>query len=546
MIEHVTSWSKGKIECDRLPSVPRPVVSRYLIAACLVASFVQSCFFAQALVPDIDETVHVFLGREAVRGHISLFQDELPGFRAPLPYYFFGLSQLLFDRSIVAARVSSALVGTACLVLLLLLATRIGGPLCGLLTLLFAVTQSTIIGFFAQSSYHALTSLVLLAALYVVLCTTLRYKNVLGMALCSLFFFIRSLMMPLIPLAMVYLLVKAKTIGERLAIVAVAVVPPLVFFASDRHHLKLMAYMPVLESFVRPLGYVRSPRITAAASFDPDNTPAAALLLLARWYKPWFAAGLVLIAIMVLLALRGQSLKTFVSNWKVNLLAGVFFYIALAHLVAVRGSWTGSVGYEPSGIIAAILPGFGFSVLITRYCSRAVYRRAVLLFLCALFVVAPTLSKPPALPLAVSLQDSPTRALDNLADALRSLIPPGSRVFHLGASQALYVAGRDPYLRQALGYWTLSSVRDPTVTRRSGLWGEAEITDWLTRDAQYAVIVPESLDEYRISCRSCVGLSESLLERHFTPIADLRQYRGVAHVVYKRRAVETAMFAPHG
>jgi len=526
--------------------VPRPVVSRWLIAACLVASFVQSCFFAWAMVPDIDETVHVFLGREAIRGHISLFQDELPGFRAPLPYYFFGLSQLVFDRSIVAARVSSAVVGTVCLALLLLLATRIGGPLCGLLTLLFAITQSTIIGFFAQSSYHALTSLVLLAALYVVLDTTLPYKNVLGMAVCSLFFFIRSLMMPLIPLAMLYLLFKARSVGERLAIVAVTVVPPLVFFASDRHHLKLMAYMPVLESFVRRLGYVRSPRVTAAASFDAGNTPGAALLLLLRWYKPWFAAGLVLIAIVVVLALRGHSLRAFVSNWRVNLLAVVFFYIALAHLIAVRGSWTGSIGYEPSGIIAAILPGFGFAVLITRYCSRAAYRRAVLLFLSALFLVAPTLSKPPALPLEVSLHDSPTRALNNLADALRALIPPGSRVFHLGASQALYVADREPYLRQALGYWTLSPLRDPTVTRRSGLWGEAEITDWLTRDAQYAVVVPESLDEYRISCRRCVELAESLLERHFARIAVLRQYRGIAHAVYKRREVDTATLATHG
>jgi hypothetical protein len=495
------------------------------------------------MVPDPDETVHVFLGRMAVTGQISLFQDELPGFRAPLPYYFFGLSQLVVDRSIVAARVSSAIVGMLSLLLLLVLATRIGGPLCGLLTFLFAITQSTIIGFFAQSSYHALTSLVLLAALYVVLCTTLPYKNVLGMALCALFFFIRTLMMPLIPLAMVYLLAKAKGIGERVAIVAVTGVPPLMFFASDPRHLKLMAYMPVLESLVRPLGYVRSPRITAATSYEATNTPAAALLLLVRWYKPWFAAGIVLTAIMVVLALRGHSLKPFVSNWKVNLLAVVFFYVALAHLIAVRGSWTGSVGYEPSGIIAAILPGFGFSMLITQYCSRVVYRRAVLLFLSALFLVAPTLSKPPALPLAVSFQDSPTRALNSLADALRALIPPGSRVFHLGASQALYVADRDPYLRQALGYWTLSPLRDPTVTRLSGLWGKAEITDWLTRDAQFAVIVPESLNEYRISCRSCVELAESLLERHFVRIAVLRQYRGIEHVVYKRRAVETAMLA---
>jgi hypothetical protein len=499
-----------------------------------MVSFLQSVFLAHAMVPDIDETVHVFLGRAAITGEISLFQDELPGFRAPLPFYFFGLSQLLFERSIVAARIFSAALGSLCLVLLLLLATRVGGPLCGLLTFLFAVTQSVIIGYFAQSSYHALASLVLLAVLYVVLCTSVPYKNVVAMALCSLFFFIRTLMMPLIPLAMIYLLAKAKGRGERLAIVAAAVVPPLVFFLYDPHHLKLLAYVPILESVVRPLGYQSSPRITATLRYDPANTPMAALILLARWYKAWFVAGIVLAAVMVGLAVRGRSVKTFVSNWKVNLMAVVFFYIALAHLVSVRGSWTGSVGYEPSGIIAAVLPGFGFSVLIGRYCASAASRRAMLLFLSVLFLVAPTLSRPAALPLAVSFQNSPTRALNDLADALRTVIPSGSHVFHLGASQALYMAGREPYLRQAFGFLTLSPLTDDRVRLRSGLWGETEIRQWLITDADYAVVVPESLDDYRITCPSCMRVAESLLARHFRQVAVLTQYPGLAHIVYKR------------
>jgi hypothetical protein len=526
---------KRKFECDTLPRVPRPVVAPYLIAACVVVSFVQSCFLAHAMVPDIDETVHVFLGRAAITGEISLFQDELPGFRAPLPFYFFGLSQLLFDRSIVAARIFSAAIGSLCLVLLLLLATRIGGPLCGLLTFLFAITQSVIIGYFAQSSYHALASLVLLAVLYVALCTSLPYKNVLAMAFCSLFFFIRTLMMPLIPLAMIYLLAKAKGRGERLAIVAAAVVPPLVFFLYDPHHLKLLAYVPVLEALVRPLGYQSSPRITATLRYDPANTPMAALILLARWYKAWIVAGVVLAAAIVGLAVRGHSVKAFVSNWKINLIAVVFLYIALIHLAGARGSWTGSVGYIPSfGVLAAVLLGFGFSVVIAEYCVRQASRRAVLLFLTGVFLFAPALSRPAALPRAVSLRDSPTRATRNLADALGILIPSGSHVFHLGASQALYMAGREPYLRQAFGFLTLSPLTDDRVRLRSGLWGEAEIRQWLITDADYAVVVPESLDDYRITCPSCMSVAESLLARHFRQVAVLTQYPGLTHIVYKR------------
>ena len=48
--------------------MPADSLSRALLAACLLASFVQSCFFAFALVPDPDDTVHAFLGRLALDG----------------------------------------------------------------------------------------------------------------------------------------------------------------------------------------------------------------------------------------------------------------------------------------------------------------------------------------------------------------------------------------------------------------------------------------------------------------------------------------------
>lgn len=515
--------------------MPRPAVSRWLIAACLAASFIQSCFFAWAMVPDPDETVHVFLGRMAITGQISLFQDELPGFRAPLPFYFFGLSQLVFDRSVVAARISSAVVGTVCLVLLMVLATHIGGRLCGILALLFAVTESALIGFFAQTSYHSLTTLFLLTALYLVFGTKLRHKHVLAMLACSCLFFTRTLVTPVIPLAMLYLLSMEKRAVDRAAIVAAAVVPPVAFFMGDTTHLKLLAYIPVLSGFARPYGYQSPTRMMAPLRYDPENTPIGALVVLARWYKPWLLAAVVLAAAVVMVALRGRRIGAFFSSRAVNVTALITMYLATMHLLGSRGSWTGSVGYIASfGVLGAMLLGFGFSTLIEQYCGTQKYRRAALLSLAAFFLWAPLASPPPSLPRAVAYDRPATRALASFGEALRRTIPVSSRIFNLGATQALYAAGLTPYLRQNFGFNTLSAIADDRIRTKSGLWGEPEIRQWLVHDADYAVIVPENLDGYRDTCASCIALVESLLARYFEQISVLADDSGRTYIVYKR------------
>ena len=47
-----------------------------MLGVCLLVSFLQSGFFALALVPDPEDTVHMFLGRLALSGDISLYQDD--------------------------------------------------------------------------------------------------------------------------------------------------------------------------------------------------------------------------------------------------------------------------------------------------------------------------------------------------------------------------------------------------------------------------------------------------------------------------------------
>jgi hypothetical protein len=217
----------------------------------------------------------------------------------------------------------------------------------------------------------------------------------------------------------------------------------------------------------------------------------------------------------------------------VTVVVGV--YLSLMHLLGSRGSWTGSVGYIASfGILGAIVLGFGFSSLIEQYGATPMYRRGVLLSLAALFLWAPLASPPPALPSAVSWHDPPTRAFATLAEALRRTIPADARIFNLGATQTLYAAGLTPYLRQNFGFNTLSSTPDDRVRKKSGLWGEPEIRAWLSQDADYAVIVPASVDGYRDTCGSCVALVESLLAQYFEQVTVLAEYPGQTYIVYKR------------
>ncbi len=516
--------------------MPADSLSRSLLAACLLASLVQSGFFAFALVPDPDDTVHAFLGRLALSGEISLFQDELPGHRAPLPYYVIGLSQLLWDRSVVAARLLSAAIGVACFLLLLVLTTRLAGELAGILALLFALSQGVIVASFAHTSYHALVSLLLLGGLAVALCTSFRGKHLVAMALFSLLFFTRTLMVPLIPAAMVYLLWEAKGLLERVGIVAVTVIPAAVFFWSDPNHLKLLAYAPVLRRLAEPMGFQPSPMMTSAllqgASLD---SPTRALLLLARWYKVWILAALVFAAVVTVRLIRRLPLHEALSNRGVNLVGAVLLYLSLWQFVAFMRSWSWAVGYLASfAILGAVGLGFGFSVLIREYRATVGPRAAICVFLFGLFLLGPSLSRPPDLPAAVWGAALPTRALHRLAEAIGTHIPHGSRVFHLGSFQPLYIAGLQPYLRQVFGAWTLSPVIDERIRKKSGLWGEAEIREWLEKDSQYAVIVPADLDTYRAACGGCVGLVQSLLAKHFTEIAVLEHYPDRAHVIYRR------------
>lgn len=508
-----------------------------LLVVCLITSAFQSIFFVYALMTDGDgEGVYLYHGQLAVTRQISLYQDEMTVTRVPLPYYLIGLSQVLWGPSLVSGRMVSAAVGLMTIILLWRLATRLGGELCGVLTALFAVTQAYILGHFAWASFHSLVAFLLVAGLYVLLGTNLRFKHFWAMTISTLLFFTRAAMWPLHPLAFFFLLWRTKSRGERWAITVMALGIPLGFFLYDANHWKLLASVPGLSGFVRPFGWE-----TLTVSSEPDWWTAVtrALILFGRSYKAWIVSAVVLLAALAWMAAQGRSVKEYLSHRGIIVIGVVTVYLAAWQMVIYRHSLKSAVGYFASFAILAAVPfGYGFSVLLEGQGATRVRRTVIGAFLVGLFLVSPSISPPPPLPLSVAYDRPPTVALQEVVSALRSLIPPGSRVFLFGAAQAPYLAGLRPYLQPANHLETLSPVADDRIRRKSGLWGEAEIRKWLGYDAGYAVVWLSSLRARRevqyTPSGNNVDLIESLLARHFAQIAVLDQYPGLVLHVYKR------------
>jgi hypothetical protein len=509
-----------------------------LVGLLLAASATQAVFFVWALVPDPEEEMYMYLGRLALTGRISLFQDELVGNRMPLPYYVIGLSQLLSPRSLLAARFLSAALGLLCLIFVWRIARGLGGELAGILALLFAATQSLLLGYFDVVSYHSLVSLLLLLALYFELCTGWPHRRMAAMAVVSLLFFTRTTMMPLIPATLLYFLGRASGRRERLALIGIAVLPPLVFFASSLNHWKFLAYVPVLDRLAAALGFRsnRGPAFEVLNASDKNPVIAAALIF-ARWFRTWILVSITLLAMAIAAPGDARPARRLLANRGVNLVALTVLYLA-AWQFLIMGQWKLqlAVGYFPQfAILAAICLGYWTAVILDDLAPSPRFRSAGLIALSALFLVAPAQSRPPMLPLSVSWRDPPVTALYGLAAALGRVIPPGSSVFHVGGPLGLYLAGIDPYLRQERDVATLALPADDVDLTKSGFWSRSDIERWLGAESEYAVIVPTRVAVYRNSALER-DLTEirSLLAAHFTHVATIDRYPGASYEIFRR------------
>ena len=490
---------------------------------------------ADRMVTWTDESAYVHLGYLAATGQINLFQDELTGSRMPLPFWVVGGSQVLWGPSLLGARLTSLAIGLVALALTALIARRLAGDLAGILAVFFFATQGVLVGYFTTGTYHSLAASILLGGLFLIVSVRPPSGPVLGMTVLSLLFLTRTNLWPVLPAMLGLLLIRARNRRERLALVAAAAAVPIAFFLSDTRHLKIVAYVPFVGRLVHSLGYP----IGWALVDIPGSVPwdrVRAFVRLGRMYEFWVLAALLLCLIVISRRLRGLGTRVFFGDLRVNLLAALLVYIAAGHVLILWEFPRVFVGYFPSfAPLAAILLGIGYARVFELPDLGRIARWVTATLLVLILALPMMIVRHPLLVPAGETGPGPLAALDAAAAHFRRDVKPGAKVFLWGDSFPLYLAGIRPYLRQIHSSQTFAVVDDHVGIQKSGLWGRKEMEDWLSSDADYVVLEPQVLEQYRARYPDVVAKFDSLLRQHFTLIDTIADYRWQVFELYARR-----------
>lgn len=527
--------------------------SLILLGYLLLAYLIVGAFQAWVLGSSDYEAEYLALGSLALRGEIGLFQDELTGQWVPLPFWVYGATQILFGPGLLLPRLLSVVLSALVLILTFQLAARWGGLLAATTAGALFATHGMVLGYFVIADFSPMTALLHLAGIWVLFCTDWRRRDLIAMAVFSLLFLVKPNYWPTVPFVLAFLAWRAESWRRRAALLAVALAVPLLFFASARDHLKLLAYVPVLKEWVRPLGYtswfpfVEDPTgfwRTEYVDLPAGTTPvgrllrlALGVLLLLRRYAVW---TVVLVGLLALRAWRGHRATS--DRWPAGLAftAWLFSYLVLAQFVVV-GPWTkqafGYVGAVSPLIVIVI--GYLFARAMEEPALPGPARTLAAAAMALALVVSPWVHRQPSLPRTVSLRDATVPALGRTAARLAALIPAGeTRVFLLGDALPVHVASRRSYLRQSNQWWiTFTSSRDPSGYARAGLWGLTELERWLGEDARWAVVERRAVRFYaaRPPYRTALARMDELLARNFTLVETVPGYGDNALLVYRRK-----------
>jgi len=510
----------------------RAVWALVLIAACYMG---QGLFFARTLLPSGDMVQYLVAGRLAVRGEISLFDDRLPGNRPPLPFYVLGVTQLA-GPNLAAARHANIVWGVATLCLTALLAWRLAGPRAGVLAAAFLASQGVVVAYYSNEGYPAFSACCLAAGLLLLLGWDTPRCRLIGMAVVGALFFVRGNLWPAVPLLLVWALAGAASPASRVALVAVVAMQPLVFFASDPRHLKILAYVPLLNRLVAPLGYssalVLDDRVPLTLT---ENLWEAARLV--RRYEFWVLALVLLLAIDVARWLARRSTAS-PREGRVGLLWALLAFMLVVHLWMFQLNWKWiGVYFLSFAPIVPVLLGVGYSRLWSLTGPRSWSRRLVVVTLAVLLLPPLYFVRHPLLPVGEARQRDPLGRIHTTAARLRELVPADAQVFLYAWNVGYYLSGLPPtYLQQAYSDWTLPSVRvDDNVVRRSGLVPLSDLERWLSREAGYAVINPTYLAAHDQEFLGATRVMRELLDRHFDRIATVADYPPAVYDVYRRK-----------
>lgn len=500
------------------------------------------------MVTSDGEDSYLSIGTLAVTGQVSLYQDDLTGHRMPLAFYAIGLSQALFGPNLWIARLVSVGLGLGIILVTISVGWRLGGEFAGWLAGAFLATQGALIGYYSTAAYHALVALLLIVAVGLMF-----YHPWLGVSVASILFFTRANMMPALAFLTVWGLWSARTKLERVAVAAIAILPPVVFLLADSRHQKLMAYMPILRHWVEPRGYV--PLLALIFDGDlghygPNHLGASiwSVLLLARRYESLAFAAFLLGIAWILLAFRRTVRWPRIMWALLALWIGLsgFQTLAFGRLTtfAFRIPYVNDhAALADSMPLVALILGVSAAMLWTESRGLTGVRVLVAVGVALGLTVSVIAVRQPLLPTPVPrpFGGDTLQALDRSVIELRRLVPASAPIFFWGHSTLTHLAGLRPPLQQRLLPVTLVTDRwDGPLVARNGMWGRAEIERWLGSEAEYVVIAPYLLTQYESDRARSVGRMRELLTTRFERIGEVGGAPWPVYGVYRRLATVRA------
>jgi 4-amino-4-deoxy-L-arabinose transferase-like glycosyltransferase len=495
-------------------------------------------YLSRVLMASDDEESYLGLGRLAVTGAISLFQDNLTGQRMPLPFYVLGGSQVVFGRSLWAGRLVSILLGLGVLGLTIAVAKRLQGDLAGVLAGFLLATQGVVVGYYATAGPRAFTALIFMAAVWIFLRKDLRWRCAVGMAVASLLFLTRTNMFPALPFFFVWALVGARGHFERLLVVLATLAPPAVFFLASPSHLKLLAHVPVLDRLVEPLGY-RS--IISFSAFQRSGLRDQLLSFpqFARRYESWALAGSALLAGSVLARRREGPPPATDHHDGIGVLVALFLWVLVWHYVIWHESFRLVRAYFPdfAPLVASLL-GAGLGSLLARPSLPRAARTLLVFALAGAFTVSVVFIRHPLMsqPIPRPFHGDAIQQLEDAARQLTALVPRGERVFEFASPITAYTADLDMPLQQLMspGGTLAQAGSDQRLVERNGVWGIAEIDRWLGAEARYALVSDHLMQAMEPLRPEAVERIRQLVRERFVLVGRVTGAVWLAQDVYRR------------
>jgi hypothetical protein len=516
----------------------RRLPRRLLLVFLLIIStlyLIEAFYYARTLIPAQDGVNFLALGAKAVRGEMGVFDDRVVGNRLPLPFYVLGLSQVA-GPSFRAARWLNIGWGLLALWLTIGLARRLAGDVAGVLAGLFLVTQGVVVAYYSYEGYPAFAAFCVAAALFALADAGSPGRRILGTALVGLLFLVRSNLWPLIPLALGYSLWRARGLRERALLSALVVVTPIAFFASDRTHLKLLAYVPVFRRLVAPLGYVSALVLDDRQILGP-RAQLWELARIIRRYEFWALAFALMVIIVLwrVVTKRPIDRATEAARPIGLILAGSV--AALFVMYPWNFRWIG-LYFVPYTPLAAAVLGMSYAGLMAGTEARSWQRYLLVGALICMMLPPLYFVRNPLLPIGEVLEKDPYGASYRAAAHLRAVVPGTAKVFFYGLNEVYYLSGLpQTYFQQVYLPDQFPKIAiDDRVARRSGFVTRSEMRYWLSRDADYAVIDLTLVEAMQPRFGETEREMMDLLTQHFELIDTVRDYPFSTYLVYRRRA----------